>query len=445
MGDAHAIVCSREPSNAAGRYQFVRGRRESSEAVGFERYLGIGPDGSGMHNSDQVPALVLGAGVSALAVLRSLGRSGVPVFAAGAETALVRRSRWYRPAPGDAELRAGLAEYLRTSTLSSAVLFGCSDSWAETLAALPADLTGRFPAVVAEPGVLHALTDKKAFAEAARVAGVPTPRTQRVSGPEDLAALSDQELVGAFLKPADSQRFNQRFGVKGLPVRDRVHAAQLLESLAEEQHVMLLQEYIQGPPTGHVFLDGYVDRSGVMRACVARRRLRMHPADFGNSTLSVTVPADEVKGAGDSLRRLFDTLGYTGMFDAEFTYDERDGQFKLIEVNARPWWQLEILSACGVDVVPMAYRDALGLPIRSIEDYRVGCTWVHPLLDVRSWWSSRGQGPGGFPLRYWMRDANAVYSRDDPAPAVEELARGLRLATSAARARVRHPRSPHLR
>jgi predicted ATP-grasp superfamily ATP-dependent carboligase len=144
-----------------------------------------------------------------------------------------------------------------------------------------------------------------------------------------------------------------------------------------------------------------------------------------------------VEGAVDSLRRLFHTLGYRGLFDAEFMYDQRDQQFKLIEVNARPWWQLEILHACGVDVVPMAYRDALGLPIRSIDEYRVGCTWVHPLPDVRSWWASRGRGPGRFPLRYWMRDANAVYSRDDPGPALDELARALHTGAAAVRARVR--------
>jgi predicted ATP-grasp superfamily ATP-dependent carboligase len=393
-----------------------------------------------MRNGNDVPALVLGAGISALAVFRSLGRSGVPVYGAGAETTLVRRSRWFRPAPGDTELGNGLAEYLRRADLPRAVLFGCTDYWAETVAALPADLADRFPGVVAEPGVLGALTDKEAFAEAARAAGVATPRTQRVSGPDDLAALSDQELVGAFLKPADSQRFSQRFGVKALSVRDRAHAAELLGPLAEEKHVMLLQEYIPGPPTGHVFLDGYVDRAGVVRACVARRRLRMHPPDFGNSTLSVTVPMDEAKAAVDCLRRLFDTLGYRGLFDAEFMYDERDGQFKVIEVNARPWWQLEILSACGVDVVPLAYRDALGLPIGSIEEYRVGCTWVHPLPDARSWWATRGRGAGGFPMRYWLRDANAVFSRDDPGPAVEELGRALQIGTAAVRRRARRAR-----
>jgi D-aspartate ligase len=224
-------------------------------------------------------------------------------------------------------------------------------------------------------------------------------------------------------------------------VRDRAHAAELLAGLAAEQHAMLLQEYIPGPPTGHVFLDGYVDRAGVMRACVARRRLRMYPADFGNSTLSVTVPSDEVRDAIDCLRRLFHTLGYRGLFDAEFMYDERDQQFKLIEVNARPWWQLEILSACGADVVPMAYRDALGLPICSIEGYRVGCTWVHPLPDARSWWASRGRGTGGFPVRYWMRDANAVYSRDDRGPVVDELTRALHVGAAAIRRRVRRARS----
>jgi D-aspartate ligase len=200
-----------------------------------------------------------------------------------------------------------------------------------------------------------------------------------------------------------------------------------------------LLEFIPGPPTSHVFLDGYVDRSGVMRACLARRRLRMYPPDFGNSTLSVTMPLHEAEEAVADLRRLLAGIEYTGLFDAEFVYDARDGHFKLLEVNARPWWQLELAGASKLDLVAMAYRDALGLPLPPAPDYQVGRTWVHPLPDLRAWWSARGDARGGFPLRSWFRGANALFTRDDPMPAAEEA---VRLARRLVRGRPTPPGAP---
>jgi D-aspartate ligase len=194
--------------------------------------------------------------------------------------------------------------------------------------------------------------------------------------------------------------------------------------VVEAGHEVVLQELIPGPPEAHVFLDGYVDRQGGMWGCLARRRPRMFPPPFGNSTLSETTPREEVAPAIESLRRLFAALGVRGLFDAEFKRDERDGAFKVIEVNGRPWWQLALAGASGLDVVGAAYRDAAGLPLPAAE-YRVGCRWVHPVPDVRAWLAARGNPGrlGRFPLREWVTaEANAVWAPDDPLPALEELA-----------------------
>ncbi len=86
----------------------------------------------------------------------------------------------------------------------------------------------------------------------------------------------------------------------------------------------------------------------------------MFPLDFGNSTCMVSVAADEVAPAVASVERLLAHVGYRGIFSAEFKYDERDGLFKILEVNARPWWYVEFTARCGVDVCTLAYRDALG-------------------------------------------------------------------------------------
>jgi predicted ATP-grasp superfamily ATP-dependent carboligase len=392
------------------------------------------------------PALVFGADITGLAVLRSLGRNGVPAFVAGSRTTIVARSRWYRRAPGVAieETSDGerVAEYLRTLPFERAVLFPCADHWALALASLPEGVADSYPAAVAPARVLRILVDKELFADAAAQLGVPAPRTIPVTRAEDIDGVTEDELRRFFLKPRDSQLFARRFGVKALRLDRRRRATELVNRVASEGLEALLQEFIPGPPTAHVFLDGYVDRGGVMRACLARRRLRMYPTEFGNSTLSVTMPLREAGEAVGSLRRLLEGIGYVGLFDAEFKYDARDGLFKVLEVNARPWWQLELAGASGLDLPLMAYRDSLGLSVPTASGYRVGRTWVHPVPDIRAWWAARARGEvvGGLPPRSWFRGANAVFSWDDPMPVADELARLTRQAVDAAHARWTRPR-----
>lgn len=400
--------------------------------------MGTAGTRTGRHRrGGQPPALVLGAGVTGLAVLRSLGRSGIPALVAGADTSTLARSRWYRRAPGEAidESPDGvrLARYLESTGLPKAVLIPASDDWALAVGSLPARLGDAYPGIVAPEPVLRTLIDKQSFARTVRELDVPAPQTIAVTGAETLEAVAEADVARFFLKPRDSQQFTRQLGVKALMVTDRASAAELLARVERERLDVLLQEFIPGPPQAHVFLDGYVDRAGAMRACLARRRLRMYPPQLGNSTRSVTIGLDEVSPAVADLRRLFEAISYRGLFDAEFKHDARDGRFKLLEVNARPWWQLELAGVAGLDVCLMAYRDALGEPLPGADRYRIGCTWVNPVPDLRAWWSLRGSpnGRGDFPLRAWTGGANAVFSLDDPLPALEQI------ALSAGRAAIR--------
>jgi predicted ATP-grasp superfamily ATP-dependent carboligase len=370
-----------------------------------------------------VPAVAFGAHITALAVIRAFGRAGVPIYAAGRSRAAIGRSRWYRAVPGepldDATRGERLAQALRAWPFERSVLFPCSDHWALALAELPEDVARAHVPVVARPDVVRVLVDKQRFARAAEAHGVPAPL---VLTPDRFDAVPPEDVSRFFIKPVDSQRFSDLFGVKAIPIENRAQAAELLAQLAADNVDVLLQEMIPGPPTAHVFLDGYVDRGGTMRACLARRRLRMYPRPFGNSTLSITIPIAEVSAAAESLRRLFSGLGFTGLFDAEFKHDTRAGRFKIVAVNA-------------LDVCAMAYRDALGEPVATRTDYRVGRTWVHPVPDLSAWWGDRKRGDraGGLPPRAWFTGPNTVFSWDDPWPALEELGRFLRLFNSALR------------
>ena len=372
-----------------------------------------------------IPAIVFGGEVSGLAVVRALGRAGVTVLVPQPAHPLVRGSRWHRPlhgAPPEGSPGGELAAWLDALPYGRSVLFPCSDPWLTTMAALPAAVAAAHVPVAPRNTALERLVDKARFGDAVAELGIPAPRTVGARTAADLAALSDEELSGSFLKPVDSYAFSARHGVKGLRPADRTEAVALLASLAAEELEVVVQEFVPGPPDAHVFVDGYVDRAGTLRACLARRRLRMFPPGLGNSTLSETIMLEDAADAVATVERLFAGIGFTGLFDAEFKRDERDGVAKILEVNARPWWQLGLAAAAGLDLTLLAYHDAAGGEPPASERYRVGVRWVHPVPDARAWWRSRGMGGNpGLPVRAWLGPGNAVWNRDDPRPLLAEL------------------------
>jgi predicted ATP-grasp superfamily ATP-dependent carboligase len=369
--------------------------------------------------------LALGTGVTLLGVLRILGRDGARVMALPDVRDFARRSRWFRSGP---EALAGVTPASLATVLPAlspgTVLLPCSDAWVRAVARLPAELRERYPASIAPAAALDILVDKTEFGAALERLGLPHPMTRPVRVTADLDQVPDAVLSSSFLKPADSQRFFARFQVKAFQIAGRQEAADRLAACAAEGLAMVLQEYVPGPPTSHYFVDGFVDRTGTVRALFARRRLRMFPPDFGNSTLMRSVPVAEVGDTPATLRALFAAIGYRGIFSAEFKRDARDGRFKVLEINARPWWYVGFAASCGVDVCAMAVLDALGQPVGTVEQYAVGRRCVYPYYDYDAVKAERAAGRLGVSgwLGSWIGATQPVFRWSDPLPAWGEIA-----------------------
>jgi D-aspartate ligase len=369
--------------------------------------------------------LALGSGITLLGVLRTLSEENAEVIALPDIDRVTRRSRWYRAGPRAlsgmrADTLARCLEILPVPT----VLIPCSDLWVRTVAALPAEVLSRYPTSVAPLQALDILVDKARFGGTLDRLGLPHPATRLMQSVKELDLVSDTVLQRSFLKPAHSQEFFARFGIKAFRIADRSTAQDRLAECIDAGFQMTLQEYIPGPPTNHYFIDGFVDRNGVVRALFARRRLRMSPPDFGNSTMQISVPVSDTGDASATLRTLLADIDYRGIFSAEFKRDPRDGVFNLIEVNARPWWYVEFAARCGVNVCKMAIRDALGEPTETILKYAVGRRCVFPYYDlqaVRAEFSAGRLGLLGW-ARSWLGAYQPVFRWSDPLPAVGEIA-----------------------
>lgn len=374
----------------------------------------------------KLPILIFGGGcVTGVSVARIFTEAGFNTYNIDNGSELSSYSRYYRPLRFSAKIAvepAQLASFLGTVNFSRAFLIACSDNWMGAVATLPQPLRARFIACNSPPHAIETLLNKWSFAQLLTRIGIPHPHTKLLVSMEDLEELESCEFSTLFLKPLNSLAFSKVHGVKGLFFASK--SAAILHAQKFGFPVML-QEFISGPPTAHYFIDGFVDRHGRTRARFIRQRIRMHPRLFGNSTCTVSVPPQRVLPAIESLDVIFRDLKYRGIFNAEFKFDERDGQFKLLEINARPWIYVEFAARAGVNVPLMAYRDALELPVEDVREFSEGKQCIDVLQDLRALrCQSKGERQGAWSwFKSVVRADKIAFRWTDPGVALASIMR----------------------
>lgn len=374
----------------------------------------------------RVPVIVIGRSITALAVQRLVARLGHPVFTACSARAWATRTRHYRPMPEiDGERWTGTLDdsgyqYLQKLPWSRAIAIPAADDAAFWLSKLPDDIADRILVSGSSTETLLSLQNKRAFAALTDSLGVPSPRSFFVQKAEDLQDLPFGSGHRLFFKPFDSQSFSRRFDVKAVWVPSADEALARWESMQLESVGAIVQEYVPGPADQHYFIDGFRDRDGVVRAKLARQRSRIHPPDFGNSSLCKSIEFEIVESAWRNLDKLLEHVQYRGIFSAEFKRDSNSGEFKLLEVNTRPWVYIEFTGRCGVNMCELYIRDVLGLSFEGPQHYKVNKACIDLYADycaIRD--ADRANRPGlAATLRTWCSSFKLVFSWSDPGPAM---------------------------
>ena len=389
-------------------------------------------------------AIVMGRGYTALGALRSLALARIPTYVACPAGDLATHSCWYRPPPGETSWDGSVSpqthEILRAMPLENVVLIPGADDVALWLADLPkSDLSTRFQVSSSSRETLEILQDKARFGEFLAYAGIPHPRTFTINDRSDISAIPFDELDRVFVKPANSQQFSRSTGIKGVWAHNRKQFQEIWARLDGKGFKIVAQEYVPGGSDDHYFIDGFCDRNGVFAGLFARRRIRIFPPDFGNSSYCQSIPLTEVRGAIASVVDLLTRLRYRGIFSAEFKRDSRDGAFRMLEVNTRAWWYVEFAARCGVNVCRMAFQDARELPVTEApRNYPVGIGCVNLGGDIKSVLSQRPavRIPLLRTLGEWARAHYHVFRWDDPGPGLVVGWLGLRRLIARVRGRL---------
>jgi D-aspartate ligase len=373
-------------------------------------------------------AVVVGGDYQGLAIARSLGRRGVDVVVVDDELSISRFSRYVSRSvrvPGLREDRRTVETLLAMADrldLDGWILYPTRE---ETVAAISRhrdELAPRFRIPTPAWEVVRWAWDKRnTYARAAEL-GIPAPRTWTLSTLDDLETVDGEPPF--VIKPAIKEHFLYATRRKAWAASTRAELETRVKDAAAliGPREVVVQELIPGSGAAQLAYCGFF-KDGQSQARMTVRRRRQHPPDFGrSSTLAQTI---EDPGLTEPSERFLRSIGYYGLVEVEYKYDERDGQAKLLDVNARTWGYHGLGARAGVDFPAHLYADQLGLPPPDRGHARTGVSWVRLATDVPTAGLELVRGTLGW--REYLASlrsvrVESVFAREDPLPGVAELA-----------------------
>lgn len=375
-------------------------------------------------NSDHLPpVIVLGGGMNALSIARSLGRRGVRVYALNEPTSHVRYSRYcryirVRNAGTQQESWTRFLLGRESDYLRGAVLLTGSDTGLEIIIAHRDELAQKFILDESNPEAQLCMLNKLCTYQKAVAAGVLTPRFWVAQTREEVMELRPELVYPLIVKPLLSHVFEDRFGVKFTVVAD---FEQLLEAHAVADEVgiaTMLVEHIPGADDRLCSYYTYMDEQGNALFDFTKRVIRRYPIGMGSGSYHITDWNPEVR---DESLKLFRHVKLRGLANAEFKRDDRDGKLKLMECNARFTAANCLVADSGYDLALFVYNRLTGRPQRPLGQYRQGLRLWDPVRDYHAYRALRRQGQlsaGQWVRSVLHRQTVPHFRWDDPLPAL---------------------------
>jgi len=370
--------------------------------------------------------------LNALGAIRSLGTKGVNVI-----WVTPNRSRWYyskycRPiiCPNfETEENRFIQFLLRLGEkrkLTRDVLIPTSDASLIAISKNKVILEEYFRPMVCDWETTEKFVDKAEIYQIAESVDVPAPKTFCPEDKDEAARIAYEMNYPCLVKPALSHTFTRKFKRKLFKVNTPSELLGTYHTLTSKGFNMMIQEDIPGEDQDLVTLNTVLNDRSEPLVIFMHRRMRQNPPRYGVVSLGESVWEPRII---DPCMRLLKTIGFQGIAHVEFKRDPRNDDFKFIEINGRSYLSISLPTACGINLIHIAYRNVIGeklAPLKNYEcTYECGVKW----LDFPSYIESivKLRKIKNVPLGQCVRPLFSkkitlgAFSRDDPAPFLMEL------------------------
>lgn len=373
----------------------------------------------------RVPVVVIyRGGHSAVSIARTLGRLGVPVYLVAQEGLpnpgwfsryWTNRITWdfSRPEHESLSFLLDVGAMIGANHGSPAILLTLADWVAIFIERHSGVLREQFVFPQPERPVIGALLNKWEMHVLAKEHDIPTPAAVHPASLDEIDEFLARTEFPIVMKAAD------RYAGDPPPTK-LIHSRQeLMDEVGDRDAEgiplnIVLQEYIPGDVRTVWMCNGYFGADPDHDVTFTGKKLRQ-VSSAGIASLAICLPNDTV---GAQTRRFMRGVGYRGCVGIGWRYDERDGLYKLLDVNARVSGVFRLFEGTNqMDVVRVCYLDLTGqeVPVTSLRPRR---KWM---LENDFAVAAAGVRNGQLTLADWVRSIRGTQewhwlAVDDPLP-----------------------------
>lgn len=396
--------------------------------------------------SAATPVLVTDAPSNAsLAVVRSLGRRGIPVGVCTFEDEfnLAAYSRWGTETftlPSPSRDAAGFVDALARilETGKYPIVFPTTERTIQLVSAARSRLPAWVRIPIPDSDALARVVDKERTMALAEELGVSMPRTWCPSSIDEVARLAPSLPYPVIVKPRQTNFLATGGHLAKIDYAVVTTASALGRAWSRVHQAVprpLIQELVRGRGVGVNSLW----RAGRPLVWFCHRRVREIDLRGGRSTAAESAPCDG--RMVEAASRMLTALRWHGVAMAEFKWDEETGAFWLLEINGRFWGSLPLALAAGVDFPYYLYEVALDHSPQPPAAYPVGVMARDAVAELKHFLKVMVRGGGArlatlrqapTILHPWKSSFNWV--ADDPEPGRREWANTVRRAVRRGRA-----------
>jgi predicted ATP-grasp superfamily ATP-dependent carboligase len=389
-----------------------------------------------------------------LGIARSLGERGIPVIGLSAQRGVYGNFTRYARILRTPDSRDQGEALVRTLVDLGAglprrgVLFPTRDHDLVFIDRYREQLEPYFALVLPGRDSLRRCLDKWQTYLAALETNIATPRSWLIDDEGGFAHALPDITFPCVVKPLAAHRWRTaaNWALVGARKAFAVHSRDELtaeyRAIARADSQVLIQEAVPGDDDCLVVAACYVDQHGRFRGGFNAQKLVQTPPGYGTGCIVQSIERPELF---ERTRRLLAALNFTGIAEVEYKWDARARDYKLIEVNPRPWDQHCLGAASAVDLMHLAYCDHAGLPMPEVRAQFHPRKWVAEdafvMTALRMLWR-RERGFADLLRHARGHRQYAIWSARDPLPFAAYVARLLpELVRSAAAAATRAMRS----
>jgi D-aspartate ligase len=314
------------------------------------------------------PIIVYNTSYNGLSIMQDLGSRGIKCYALDKTLSIGAFTKYakYKKCPDPYIHETKFVDYLYklcASLPDKPVLFPTNDHWALVTAKNKAKLSEVSHPCIGSFEVVDTMLSKDKFYKIGQENGYMTPYTWPL---ESLDKIDDgqfpiiakpkfKEPPSGLYDPLIKKKLKK---YRLFVINNKDELGVFTDNHKDILNFLIFQEYVHGLSDTMFTVGIYANSEYEIKGLFTGRKVRGYPANIGDNILgeSHDIPDHLI----ENTKRVVKELGYEGIAEFEYKLNSKTGDFKLIEVNPRPWSWIGITPYCNVNLPLIAYNSLLG-------------------------------------------------------------------------------------